>query len=89
MKRTLELLREFFRRADMLLFTLSVVCAVFGIIVITSASASYESPAKYVVVQAFAMILGFALRSPEFITALPLLVIVTGDSFSSSFSGWQ
>ena len=58
MKRTLELLREFFRRADMLLFSLSIICAVFGIIVITSASASYDSPAKYVIVQAFAMVLG-------------------------------
>lgn len=58
MKRTMELLREFFRRADMLLFALSIICAVFGIVVITSATASYQSPAKYIIVQAFALVLG-------------------------------
>ena len=38
---------------------------------------------------AVAVIFGFARRSPAFITVLPLDVISTVLSFSSSFSGWQ
>lgn len=50
--------REFFQRADLLLLTLSVICAVFGIIVISSATASYAGTGKYIVVQLLSLFLG-------------------------------
>ena len=51
-------IREFFQRADLLLLSLSILCAVFGIIVISSATASYPSTGKYIVVQLLSMFLG-------------------------------
>lgn len=60
MKRALPWLKDYFRRADMLLLTLCVACSVFGIIVISSAVASYNNPTKYVVVQTLALCLGIA-----------------------------
>lgn len=53
-------LREYFRRADMLLLFLCVVCSVFGIVMIYSATKSYET-SKYVVVQSLALIIGIFL----------------------------
>ena len=58
MKRFRPAIREFFKRADLLLLTLSIICAVFGIIVISSATASYSGTGKYIVVQALSMFLG-------------------------------
>lgn len=50
--------REFFQRADLLLLALSLFCAIFGIIVISSATASYVDTVKYIVVQVLSMFLG-------------------------------
>lgn len=61
MKRALPWLRDFLKRADMLLLTLCVASSVFGIIVISSAVASYNNPTKYVVVQTLALCLGIGL----------------------------
>lgn len=62
MKKLLPLLRDFVRRADMFLFTMSVICAVYGIIVIASATQSYTNgSAQYVIVQTLALGLGVLL----------------------------
>ena len=61
MKKTLAWLKDYFRRADMLLLFLSIVCAVFGIVVISSAVQTYDNPAKYVVVQTLALGIGIVL----------------------------
>lgn len=62
LKKLLPLLRDFVRRADMFLFTMSVICAVYGIIVIASATQSYANgSAQYVIVQTLALGLGVLL----------------------------
>lgn len=62
MRRALPYVRDFFKRADMLLFALSLICAVFGIVIIASATAAYEGgSARYVIVQTLALFIGMAL----------------------------
>ena len=62
MKKILPQLRDFVRRADMFLFTVSVICAIYGIIVIASATKSYDNgSAQYVIVQGLALVLGILL----------------------------
>lgn len=62
LKKLLPLLRDFVRRADMFLFTMSVICAAYGIIVIASATQSYANgSAQYVIVQTLALGLGVLL----------------------------
>lgn len=62
LKKLLPLLRDFVRRVDMFLFTMSVICAVYGIIVIASATQSYANgSAQYVIVQTLALGLGVLL----------------------------
>lgn len=62
LKKLLPLLRDFVRRADMFLFTMSVICAVYGIIVIASATQSYANGSEqYVIVQTLALGLGVLL----------------------------
>lgn len=58
MKKILAAAKEFFHRADMFLLVMAIICAVFGIVVISSATASYDTPAKYVIVQTAALLLG-------------------------------
>lgn len=57
MKKALSYAKEFFHRADIFLLVMGLICATFGIIVISSATASYHS-AKYVIVQSASLILG-------------------------------
>lgn len=62
LKKFLPQLRDFVHRADMFLFTISVVCAIYGIIVISSATKSYANgSAQYVIVQTLALVLGILL----------------------------
>ena len=62
MKRFLPQLRDFVHRADMFLFTMSVICALYGIVVIASATKSYENgSAQFVIVQTLALVLGMML----------------------------
>lgn len=62
LKKFLPQLRDFVHRADMFLFTMSVICAIYGIIVIASATKSYENgSAQYVIVQTLALVLGILL----------------------------
>ena len=57
MKRLSGVFKEFFRRADLFLLIMCVVCTLFGIVAIRSATLSFHS-SKYIIVQAFAMCLG-------------------------------
>lgn len=61
MKRALPWLRDFVRRADMLLLALCLIASVFGIVVISSAVQTYNNPAKYIIVQTLALCLGVVL----------------------------
>ena len=62
MKKLLPQLRDFVHRADMFLFTMSVICALYGIVVIASATKSYENgSAQFVIVQTLALVLGMLL----------------------------
>lgn len=60
-KKFLPQIKEFFRRADMFLFVLSLICALFGLVVIWSATLHYETgPARYIIIQLIGIILGIA-----------------------------
>ena len=62
LKKFLPQLRDFVHRADMFLFTMSVICALYGIVVIASATKSYENgSAQFVIVQTLALVLGILL----------------------------
>lgn len=60
MKKTFAYIKDFLKRADILLFGLCFVCALFGIVLISSATKSYDT-SRYVVTQAAALMLGVAL----------------------------
>ncbi len=60
MKKLLGYALDFCRRADMVLLALCTICAVFGIVVISSATASYET-SRYVIVQTGALLIGIGL----------------------------
>lgn len=60
MKKIFPKIKEFFKRADMVLFTLCIICSIFGIAVIASATRSMNS-SQYVVVQTACMFIGIAL----------------------------
>lgn len=54
--------RDFVKRADMVLFSLCLFCSLFGIVVIASATSSYEGGSfKYIVVQFLALLIGIGL----------------------------
>ena len=59
MKRLSPYIKDYVKRADMLLLTLCVVCAVFGIVVIASATATLDGGStRYLIVQIASLILG-------------------------------
>lgn len=61
-KKMLPFLKEFLRRADMLLFALCLTCSIFGLVVISSATAtSKEGSAHYILIQTVAILIGIAL----------------------------
>ncbi len=60
MKKAFIYIKDFLKRADMVLFSLCFVCAVFGIVLISSATLSYET-SRYVVIQSAALIIGIML----------------------------
>ena len=59
-KKLMPYLRDFFKRADMVLLLLCTAASVFGIVVISSAAASYHS-SSFVIVQTGALVLGILL----------------------------
>ena len=60
MKKSFFYLKEFFRRADILLLVLCLLCAAFGLVLISSATRSYGS-SRYVIVQGGALVIGVVL----------------------------
>lgn len=60
MKKYWPMAQEFLHRADMLLFSLCMISSVMGLIVIASATASYDT-IRYVAVQLAALIIGIGL----------------------------
>lgn len=62
MTRVKSFLRDYLKRADMFLLFMCVLCALFGLVVISSATKSYDGgSAKYILVQGFAMMLGIGM----------------------------
>ena len=62
MKRILPWAREFFQRADMLLFALCMVCSIFGLVLIASATAhTAEGSTQYLLIQTVALLIGVGL----------------------------
>ncbi|MGE4353662.1 MAG: FtsW/RodA/SpoVE family cell cycle protein [Oscillospiraceae bacterium] len=60
MRKYLPFVRDFVRRADMHLLTLCCICTIFGLVIISSATASYDTP-RYLLVQTAAFIIGIGL----------------------------
>ncbi|NLH00984.1 MAG: rod shape-determining protein RodA [Clostridiales bacterium] len=60
MKRLLPYAKDFIKKADMLLLSLCVISSIFGIVVISSAVASFHTP-RYLIVQISSLIIGIAL----------------------------
>jgi rod shape determining protein RodA len=104
MKDIRGMIKDFTSRADMFLFSVCTICSIFGILVISSATASYPSK-TFVPVQIFAMVLGVALfvvftvidvdvfadKWPFLIgleSFLMLLLIPFGVSGDTGNSGW-
>jgi rod shape determining protein RodA len=99
-----SLVKDFTSKADMFLFGICLICSIFGILVISSATASYPSK-TFVPVQIFALGLGIALfvfftvidvdvfadKWPLLIgieSFLMLLLIPFGVSGDTGNSGW-
>lgn len=59
-KKLLPYAKDFVKRADMLLLTLCVISSIFGIVVISSAAASFNSP-RYLIVQITSFLIGIGL----------------------------
>ena len=75
MKRILPFAREFFQRADMLLFSLCMICSIFGLVMISSATATSKlGSTHYVLIQIVAILIGIALF--VLLTLLDIDVIV-------------
>lgn len=55
-------IKDFFKRADMLLLALCLICSIFGMVVIASATASFEGGSfRYLVIQGTSIIIGLGL----------------------------
>jgi len=75
LKKILPFVREFLQRADMLLFSLCMVCSIFGLVVISSATATSKlGSTHYVLIQIVAILIGIALF--VLLTVLDIDVIV-------------
>lgn len=61
MKKYWPLVQEFLHRADMVLFSLCMISSIMGLVVISSAAATLDQPAKYIIVQLAALIIGIGL----------------------------
>lgn len=62
MRKYFPQIREFTKRADMYLLTLCCICTCFGLVIIASATASYDGGStSYIVVQLIAFFIGIAL----------------------------
>ena len=104
MKKAVSLAKDFFARADLLLLVLCCICTIFGIVVISSATASTDS-LKQVYVQIIAFALGLGLyvlftyididtladnwpMLCVFNVLMMLLLIPFGESGDTGNTGW-
>lgn len=60
MKKALPIIKEFLKRADMLLLGICVICSIFSIVIIASATASFNTP-RYIIVQVVGLLIGLVL----------------------------
>jgi rod shape determining protein RodA len=60
-KKLLPYIRDFVKQADMPLFILCLISSLFGLVVISSASASLPDTARYILVQAVSLVIGIGL----------------------------
>ena len=75
MKKILPFAKEFVQRADIVLFLLCLACSIFGIVIISSATATNASGSwRFVVVQIAALLIGIGLF--VLLTVLDIDVIV-------------
>ena len=58
MEKLWPIIKKFCKEADMLLLSLCIICSIFGIIVIHSATLTYDNSNKYVFVQSLSLVLG-------------------------------
>ena len=61
MEKLLLHIRDFLKRADMVLFVLCLICAIFGLVVIASATATNTSGSHFILIQSVAMLAGIFL----------------------------
>jgi len=62
MKRIAPLIKDFFQRADIVLLALCCACTLFGLVLISSATASYDGGStRYLLVQIIAFFIGLGL----------------------------
>ena len=73
-KKLLPHVKEFFRRADMLLLAMSLVSAFYGLVVIWSATQHYDNPAQFVIIQGLAIVIG--------VVAYVIVTIIDLDIFA-------
>ena len=60
-KKYFPYIKDFVRRADMVLLGLGIACSLYGIIAIASATKSYSNSAQYVIVQVLALFIGIGI----------------------------
>ena len=78
MKKIRPYVKDFVKRADMVLLAMCIVCALFGIVVISSASSALDDgPVRYVLVQSISLIIGIVL--------FVLLTIIDLDVFAEKW----
>ncbi|MDO4750281.1 MAG: FtsW/RodA/SpoVE family cell cycle protein [Eubacteriales bacterium] len=61
MKKYIPYIKDFFHRADIVLLALCCICTIFGMVLISSATASYGNSARFLIVQTGAFIIGLGL----------------------------
>ena len=78
LKQLLPQLRNFLQRADKLLLLLSVISSLYGLIVISSATRTYEGgSAQYVIIQLLAMVIGIIMYA--------VMTVIDVDIFASQW----
>ena len=102
MQKAWQATKAFCKRADMLLLGLCVLCSLFGIVIIRSATLSYDDSSRFVFVQILSLtgtlrihiILAHTLRTPFsphssiFLVRTLMILIPTEEITTISVSGF-
>lgn len=59
-KKFMPQIKDFFRRADMFLLIMGIICSVFGLVAIWSATLYTGNPARYIIIQLIGIFIGIA-----------------------------